>query len=120
MVDEGAPVAYSVLGTGVPVYSCDEVEVGTVAGVLAAESEDIFHGLLVNTGGGIRFVEAAQVAALHEHGVDLRIDAAAAAALPAPEHAAPVYREDPERQQEWRHIWHRITLRSDWKQDKTD
>ena len=116
-MDDGAPIAYNVLGTGVPVLSSDGQQVGTVAGVLAAEEEDIFHGLLVKTGGGIRFVEAAEIASLHEHGVDLSIDAAAAAQLPGPEHKAPVYDEDPERQQNWRHWWHRITLRGDWKQE---
>ena len=116
-MDEGPAIAYSVLGTGVPVYSADGVEIGSVAGVLAAPSEDIFHGLLVKTSAGIRFVAGDQVAQLHEHGVDLSIDGATASALPAPEHGAPVYLEDPERQQEWCHLWHRITLRGDWKSD---
>ena len=44
----------------------------------------------------------------------LRLDAAAANALPAPEHAAPVFNEDPERQQPWRHWVHLITGRGDW------
>ena len=53
--------------------------------MLAAPEKDIFHGLVIDTPGhGLRFVEAADVASLHEHGVDLRIDAAAAQSLPAP------------------------------------
>ena len=116
-MDEGPPIAYEVLGTGVPVFASDGKTVGTVAGVLAAEHEDIFHGLLVKTESGIRFVEAAEIGQLHEHGVDLKIDSAAAANLPGPEHKAPVYDEDPLRQQNWRHWWHRITLRNDWKQE---
>jgi hypothetical protein len=116
-VDEGPPIAYQVLGTGVPVIASDGVTVGTVSGVLAADHQDIFHGLLVKTDHGIRFVEAAEITELHEHGVDLRIDSAAAAQLPGPEHRAPVYDEDPLRQQAWRHWWHRITLRDDWKQE---
>jgi hypothetical protein len=114
-MDEGAPIAYQLLGSGVPVLGSDGVEIGTVASVLAAPEEDIFHGVLIETPHGIRFAEADVIAELHEHGVDLRIDSAAAAELPGPEHAAPVYDEDPLRQQSWRHWWHRITLRDDWR-----
>ena len=113
-MDEGAPIAYTVLGSGVPVITSDEVTIGTVASVLAADHQDIFHGLLVKTDQGIRFIEAADIGQLHEHGVDLRIDAAAAAELPGPEHSAPVYDEDPALQTHWRHLWHKMTLRNDW------
>jgi hypothetical protein len=114
-MDEGLPVAYEMLEAGVPVYASDGQQVGTVGAVLSAPEEDIFHGLLIDAPGqGVRFVEAASIASLHEHGVDLRIDAAAAHSLPAPEHKAPVYDEDPERQQRWRHWVHIVTGRSDW------
>ena len=116
-MDEGAPIAYQVLDAGVPVIASDGATVGTVTSVLSADSEDIFHGVLVKTAHGILFAEAAVIAELHEHGVDLRIDSAAAAALPGPEHSAPVYDEDPLRQQAWRHWWHKLTLRNDWKQN---
>ena len=36
-------------------------------------------------------MEASSIASLHEHGVDLRLDAAAARELPPPEHRAPVF-----------------------------
>ena len=118
-VDEGLPIAYQMLDDGVPVLASDGQQVGTVGSVLAAPEEDVFHGLLINTPEhGIRFLEAASIASIHEHGVDLRIDAAAAQGLPAPEHAAPVYDEDPERQQKWRHWVHRITGRSDWNHER--
>ena len=59
---------------------------GTVDHVVAAPEEDIFHGLVITMPGMAgRFVEAADIAALHEHGVDLRIDSAAAQSLPEPE-----------------------------------
>ncbi len=119
-MDEEPPIAYELLDSGVPVLASDGVQVGTVASVLAAESEDIFHGLLIKTEHGIRFVEAEEIAQLHEHGVDLKIDSAAAAGLPGPEHKAPVYDEDPLRQDRWHHWWHRITLRSDWKQEPNE
>lgn len=94
MVDEGLPIAYEVLESGVPVYASDGKQVGTVAHVVAAPEEDIFHGIVLEGEQGQRFVAADQVASLHERGVDLRIDAAAAAALPPPEGGAPAWRLD--------------------------
>jgi uncharacterized protein YrrD len=118
-MDEGLPIACGLLDDGVPVMSCDGSQVGTVASVLVAPAEDVFHGLLVKTPNhGIRFVEADDIGSIHEHGVDLRIDAAAALNLPAPEHAAPVYDEDPGEQGRWRHWVHHITGRGDWKRER--
>jgi hypothetical protein len=118
-VDEGQPIAYEMLDAGVPVLASDGAQVGTVGAVLQAPEEDIFHGLLINAPGqGLRFVEASAIASIHEHGVDLRIDSAAAAELPPPEHAAPVFDEDPGRQQRWRHWVHVLTGRSDWHHER--
>jgi hypothetical protein len=91
-MDEGLPIAYEVLEPGVPVYASDRKQVGVVAHVVAAPEKDIFHGIVLNTDRGQRFLPADQVASLHERGVDLRIDAAAAAALPEPEGGAPAWR----------------------------
>ena len=85
------PIAYEVLDAGVPVYAVDGEQVGTVGHVVAAPQEDIFHGIVMTTGSGARFVAADQVASLHERGVDLRIDAAAVAALPTPHGGAPAW-----------------------------
>jgi hypothetical protein len=84
-MDEGLPIAYQVLDEGVPVYSSDGESLGSVAHVIAAPAQDIFHGIIVRMEGGTRFVAAEQIASLHERGVDLRIDCAAAAGLPAPD-----------------------------------
>lgn len=92
-MDEGLPIAYEVLEPGVPVFASDGKQVGTVGHVVAAPQEDIFHGIVLNSEHGPRFVAADQVASLHERGVDLRIDRAAAAALPPPEHGAPAWRD---------------------------
>jgi hypothetical protein len=83
-VEEGAPISYQVLDTGVPVYSLEGEQLGTVDHVVAAMGQDIFHGLVMRSRDGRRFIAADQVATLHERGVDLRIDAAAAADLPEP------------------------------------
>jgi sporulation protein YlmC with PRC-barrel domain len=96
VMDEGLPIAYEVLESGVPVFASDGHQVGTVAHVVAAPEEDIFHGIVLNGDQGQRFVPADQVASLHERGVDLRIDRAAAAKLPEPEGGAPAWRvEEP-------------------------
>jgi hypothetical protein len=101
------------------VLASDGQQIGTVAAVLAAPEEDIFHGLLVDTSGqGLRFLEAASIASLHEHGVDLRIDTAAAHALPPPEHRAPVFDEDPAQQGKWQHWARKLTLRGDWHHER--
>jgi sporulation protein YlmC with PRC-barrel domain len=114
-MDEGQPIAYPVLGKGVPVLSSDGEEVGTVHHVVAAPEQDIFHGLVINSSRlGKRFVPAEDIASLHEHGVDLRIAASAVAELPVPGGAAPEYAEDPA-ESKWDHWARRLTLRKDWK-----
>ena len=84
-MDEGLPIAYEALESGVPGYSSDGEQVGSVDHVVAAPEQDIFHGIVVSTSLGRRFAAGDQVAALHERGVDLAIDAAQAADLPAAE-----------------------------------
>ncbi|HUA75333.1 MAG TPA: hypothetical protein VL988_11295 [Solirubrobacteraceae bacterium] len=114
-MDEGQPIAYQMLDEGVAVLASDGEQVGTVGAVLSAPEKDVFHGLLINVkGSGVRFVEAAAIAAIHERGVDLKIDSVAAAELPPPEHAAPVYDEDPSRERGWRHWVNTFTGRGDW------
>ena len=92
VMDEGFPIAYEVLEAGVPVYTTGGEQVGTVGHVIAAPEEDIFHGIVIRTGQGARFVAGDEVASLHERGVDLRIDAAQAAQLPPPHGSAPAWR----------------------------
>jgi len=117
-MDEGLPIAYEVLEEGVPVHTSDGQELGTVHHVVAAPEKDIFHGLVISVPeGGRRFVEAADVASLHERGVDLRIDSAAAASLPEPGGGAPVFGEDPGEVKGWRHWVNLMTLRGDWKRE---
>ncbi|MFI4985308.1 MAG: hypothetical protein ACHQAV_04895 [Solirubrobacterales bacterium] len=117
-MDEGLPIAYEVLDKGVPVLASDGELLGTVHHVVAAPEKDIFHGLVIaTTRHGRRFVEAADVASLHEHGVDLRIDSAAAESLPEPGGGAPVYDEDPGEMKGWRHWVHVATMRGDWKRE---
>jgi sporulation protein YlmC with PRC-barrel domain len=123
-VDEGLPIAYSVLEEGVPVYASDGTQVGTVDDVIAATEQDIFHGVVVRAEGGRRFVAADDVESLHERGVDLRIDAAAVAALPEPGGGAPVWRdrEPGAAPSRWAHFVDLVTgkdpRRRDWTEEE--
>ena len=66
----------------------------------------------------VRFVEAADVASLHEQGVDLRIDSAAAHALPKPGGGAPVFSEDPGEMKGWHHWAHKLSGHGDWQRER--
>jgi hypothetical protein len=80
--DEGAPIAYTALGRGVPVHAADGPQVGTVHRVLDNEREHIFDGIVLATPEGRRFVDAPEVARIAERRVTLTITAAEAAELP--------------------------------------
>jgi hypothetical protein len=74
-IDDGQAIHYTALQRGTAVYSSDEVEVGTVVEVLDNYREHIFDGLVIETGGQRRFVDAPEVARTAERGVTLAITA---------------------------------------------
>jgi hypothetical protein len=86
--DLGSKVSYLVARRGVPVYSSDEVKLGTVVEVLDAPEADLFDGIIFDTTanrpGGHKFVDAPEVEGIYENGVVLTIDAAEAAKLAKP------------------------------------
>ena len=91
-IDDGTAVHYTALAPGTPVFSCDEVRVGEVREVVDNYREHIFDGLVIEVdGGGLRFVDAPEVARTAERAVTLTIDAAAAE-LPPPEKGPAVFR----------------------------
>lgn len=67
--DLGRPVSYLVLTDGTRVYDRSGAAVGTVEHVLADEGSDIFHGLVVDTPAGHRFVRSDLVDGIYIHGV---------------------------------------------------
>ena len=88
MEDLGQPSSYLALSKGVPVYSSDGEKLGRVVRVMAAPNLDMFDGIVFDTTagpGGHRFVDAPEVGQIYERGVVLRIDAAEATKLSAPE-----------------------------------
>jgi hypothetical protein len=81
-IDDGTAISYTALPTGIPVYSSDELAVGTVREVLDNERERIFDGIVFENEAGIRvFVDAPEVARTAERGVTLSITAAQASEL---------------------------------------
>ncbi len=86
MIDDGHAVHYTAVERGTPVFSSDEVEVGTVDQVVDNYREHIFDGIVMRTtAGDHRFVDAPEVKRTAEKAVTLTITAAEAEQLPPPE-----------------------------------
>lgn len=93
MIDDGHAVHYSAVERGVPVYSSDEIELGSVESVADNYREHIFDGIVMRTtAGDVRFVDAPEVARTAERAVTLTITAAEAEQLPPPDSGAPTFR----------------------------
>ena len=85
--DYGNPISYLVVEQGTDVYSSEGERVGAVEHVLAAEEEDIFDGIVIDTEpgpGGWRFADAPYIEQIYERGVVLGLSAAEVEALPEP------------------------------------
>jgi hypothetical protein len=81
-IDDGYAISYTALPTGIPVYSSDEVELGTVGQVLDNAREHIFDGIVMRTPAGEQlFVDAPEVARTAERAVTLNITAEQAQGL---------------------------------------
>ncbi len=88
MENLGEPTSYLAVAKGVSVYSSDGENLGRVVRVLSAPKLDMFDGIVFDTTagpGGHRFVDAPEVGDIYERGVVLKIDAAEAASLKAPD-----------------------------------
>ena len=86
MIDDGHAVHYTAVERGTPVFSSDEVEVGTVEQVLDNYTEHIFDGIVLKTtAGDYRFVDAPEVKRTAERAVTLAIPADDVERLPPPE-----------------------------------
>ena len=91
--DDGHAISYKVLARGTPVVASDGTPVGSVREVLENIAEHIFDGLVIDTAGGERFVDAPEIARIAERRVTLTLDAEGAAALPERDpKGAPTYR----------------------------
>ena len=83
----GDPISWKVLEPGGDVICSGGERVGTVQHVLGDQESDIFDGLVIDTHagpGGLRFVDAPEVAEIREGAVQLAITADAVGNLPEP------------------------------------
>jgi hypothetical protein len=86
MIDDGHAVHYMAVERGTPIFSSDEVEVGTVEQIVDNYREHIFDGIVMRTAeGDHRFVDAPEVKRTAERAVTLTISAAEAEQLPPPD-----------------------------------
>jgi hypothetical protein len=85
--DLGERISYLVLKAGVPVFSADGEQVGSVIRAMWVQEKDVFDGIVFRAAAGRhdrRFVDAPEVGEIHERGVILKINAEEAARLPKP------------------------------------
>jgi hypothetical protein len=93
MIDDGRAVHYSEVPRGTPVYSSDEVEIGTVDRVMDNYQERILDGFVIHIPQlGLRFVDAPEVARTAERAVTLTISSSEAEALPPPPSGVTTFR----------------------------
>lgn len=82
VTQDGSPIAYSALEKGVPVVSRSGHQFGTVERVLEVPAGDIFHGIVVATPAGLRFVDRDHVERITTSQVQCALSDNEAAALP--------------------------------------
>jgi hypothetical protein len=93
MIDDGPAIHYAAVERGTPVYSSDEVQVGSVEAILDNYREHIFDGVVFKDGDGeLRFADAPEVRRTAERGVTLVLTAEEAAQLPPPDEGIVNYR----------------------------
>ncbi len=91
---DGIPIAYSALQKGVPVVAVSGREFGTVEHVLEIPAEDLFDGIVVSTGAGLRFVDRDQIELITTTSVRCALTDEQVADL-SPPNAAPVFSVNP-------------------------
>lgn len=84
-MDEGRQISYEALAVGTPVLSSSDTEFGTVEHVLQIPELDLFDGIVVKTGAGLRFVDRDQITEITTTLVRCKLTDEEAAALPPPE-----------------------------------
>lgn len=92
-MEEEPAISYEAVRPGVPVFTSEGQEIGTLEHVLTVEELDLFDGVVVATGAGLRFVDADQIDVITAAYMRCTLDSTGAAALPPPD-GPPVYRVD--------------------------
>jgi hypothetical protein len=92
MSDDTA-ISYQAAVPGTPVLSSSGQVIGTLEHVLQVPQLDVFDGIVIATGAGLRFIDADRVQQITRSAIRSSVDDAQAASLPAPD-GPPVYRVD--------------------------
>ena len=92
MTDDTA-ISYEAAVRGTPVLSKAGTTIGTLEHVLEVPELDVFDGIVITTGGGLRFIDADQVQVITRSYIRCSIDDTQASQLPPPG-GPPVYRVD--------------------------
>lgn len=92
MSDDTA-ISYLAAVPGTPVLSSSGQVIGTLEHVLQVPELDVFDGIVIATGAGLRFVDADRVQQITRSAIRCGIGDAEAASLPPPD-GPPVYRVD--------------------------
>src|SRR3954469_20245925 len=85
MPEADHPIAYTALQPGAAVQTSDGVRFATVRAVLVDEKVAVFDGIVVQTAGGTRFVDADQIDSIHTTCVHTTLSAEQAVNLPSPD-----------------------------------
>jgi hypothetical protein len=119
MEGQARRISYQALGKGVPVRASGGEQVGTVEHVLQVPELDVFDGIVLATGDGLRFADADQVADITDQYVTLTLPATEAGRLGRPE-GPDVFHADPtEHAGVSLHDWFgRMFGRAHWKRDR--
>jgi uncharacterized protein YrrD len=81
---DGTPISFLALSRGTPVVSREGAAIGRVEHVMHDEGTDVFDGLVIDTDGGKRFVDAPDIVEIYEERVELALTAEQAAGLHEP------------------------------------
>ena len=83
-MDDSTPISYLALQVGTPVQSSSGATIGNVEHVLQIPEEDLFDGVVLKTGHGLRFVDRDQITEITTTAVRWSLTDEEAADLPAP------------------------------------
>ena len=92
MTDD-TPISYQAAVPGTPVLSSSGTEIGTLEHVLEVPEVDVFDGIVIATGAGLRFIDADNVQQITRSSIQTSLDDTQASLLEPPD-GAPVYRVD--------------------------
>ena len=92
MADDTA-ISYMAAVPGTPVLSSTGTQIGTLEHVLQIPDLDVFDGIVIATGAGLRFIDADAVLEITRDHIRCGLDDAQASQLPPPD-GPPVYRVD--------------------------